>query len=204
MDTLIVDPRVSERLIKERRAHGADRYDEVWRGVYVMSPAPNDEHQDISGGFTEIFRTVIDRQGLGKTRPGINLARDPEDWENDYRVPDVSVFLRDSQGVCHDTFWSGPPDFLVEITSPWDKTRDKLEFYSDQGTRELLLVDRDPWQLELYRLQRGQLVLVGSILPSDATSLESEVLPLRFRLAPGTPRPTIEIVSLDWQRSWIV
>jgi Uma2 family endonuclease len=204
MDTLIVDPRVSERLIRERRAHGADQYDEVWGGVYVMSPAPNDEHQELATRLARPLLEIVEDPGLGVVRIGINLASDPNDWERDYRVPDVAVFLTDSPAVCHGTFWSGPPDFLVEITSPWDKTRDKLRFYSDQWTRELLLVDRDPWQLELYRLQHGQLVLVAKMLLGDATLLESEVLPLRFRLSPGTPRPTIEIFSMDLQRSWIV
>jgi hypothetical protein len=204
MDTLIVDPRVSERLIKERRAQGADRYDEVWRGVYVMSPAPNDEHQELATRLARPLLEVIEDPGLGVVRIGINLASDPEDWEEDYRVPDVAVIFKDSPAICHGTFWTGPPDFLIAITSPWDKTREKLEFYSDQSTRELLLVDRDPWQLELYRLQRGQLVLVANVSPGDGKSFESEVLPVQFRLLPGTPRPTIDISSVDQQRSWTI
>jgi Uma2 family endonuclease len=197
MDPLIVDPRISERLIKERRAHGADRYDEVWGGVYIMSPAPNDEHQELATRFARPLLEVIEDSGMGAVRIGINLASDPDDWERDYRVPDVAVFLKGSRAVCHGTFWSGPPDFLVEITSPWDKTRDKLEFYSDQDTRELLLVDRDPWHLELYRLQHGRLTLVAQATPSEDVDIESDVLGLRFRLAAGSPRPTIEIISAD-------
>lgn len=204
MDTLIVDPRVSQRLIDERRARGADRFDEVWDGVYVMAPAPNDEHQDLVGGFTEALRSVIDRRRLGKTRPGINLANDPVDWERDYRVPDVAVFLNGSPAVCHGAFWCGPPDFLVEITSPWDKTRDKFEFYEKTGTRELLIVDRDPWQLELYRLHGGSLTLASTLTVSDTRSIDSQVLPLQFRLTPASPRPTIEITATDMQRSWTV
>jgi Uma2 family endonuclease len=204
MDTLIVDPRVSQRLIEERRAHGADRFDEVWDGVYIMAPAPNDEHQDLSGGFTEVLRTVIDRRGLGKTRPSINLASDPDDWENDYRLPDVTVYFKDSMADCQGTYWSGPPNFVVEISSLWDKTREKLDFYANIGAREALLVDRDPWQLEIYRLQGESLTLVASVTPGDVNAIESDVLPLRFRLIPGEPRPTIEIFATDLKKSWIV
>jgi Uma2 family endonuclease len=204
MDTLIVDPRVSERLIEERRARGADQFDEVWEGVYVMAPAPNDEHQDLAGGFTEVLRTVVDRRGLGKTRPGINLASDPDDWENDYRVPDVAVFLMDSQAICHGTFWSGPAEFLVEIVSPWDKTHEKLGFYGKVGAREVLVVDRDPWQLEHYRLQGKNLVLVARLSPGDSDAIESKVLPLQFRLAAGDVRPVIEIFAFDLQQTWKV
>ena len=133
MDMLVIDPRFSERLIEERRARGIDRFDEVWEGTYIMAPAPNDEHQELIGGFIEVLRNVVDHRGLGKTRPGINLATDPDDWENDYRIPDVAVFLNDSSAVCHGAFWSGAPDFLVEIVSPFDKTREKLKFYGKLG-----------------------------------------------------------------------
>lgn len=204
MDTLIVDPRISARLIEERRARGANHFDEVWQGVYVMAPAPNDEHQDLTGGFTEVLRIAVDRRGLGKTRPGINLTSFPDEWEIDYRVPDVAVFLKDAPAVCHGTFWSGPPDFLVEIVSPWDKTSEKLAFYSKVGTRELLVVNRDPWQLNLYRRQGDVLSLVVAITPGEAAAICSEVLPLEFRLLPGDPRPTIEITAADPPRQWIV
>ncbi len=204
MDTLIVDPHVSERLIEERRARGHDQFDEVWEGIYIMAPAPNDEHQEISTRLARPFLVVVEDPGLGKVRLGINLASDPDDWEHDYRVPDVSVFLKESPAVCHGAFWSGPPDFLVEIVSPWDKTREKLAFYSKVGARELLLVDRDPWQLELYRRQGQGLTLLTTITPDEATAIESAVLPLRFRLLPGNVRPMIEITAVDLHRSWAV
>jgi Uma2 family endonuclease len=151
-----------------------------------------------------VLRTVVDRGGLGKTRPAINLAADPDDWEQDYRVPDLAVFLTGSPAVCHVAFWSGPPDFLIEITSPFDKTRDKFNFYSRLGTRELLIIDRDPWQLELYRLHGGSLALVATTRLGDATSIASDVLPLRYRLVSGDTRPNIEITAVDSQQSWTV
>jgi hypothetical protein len=101
-------------------------------------------------------------------------------------------------------FWTGPPDFLVEITSPFDKTRDKFDFYARLRTRELLIVDRDPWQLELYRLEGGLLVPTASIGPGDSVALASNVLPMRFRLLRGDTRPIIEITAVDLHRSWTV
>ena len=38
MVALIQDPQLEQELIAKRRETGADRYDEVWEGVYVMSP----------------------------------------------------------------------------------------------------------------------------------------------------------------------
>ena len=47
MAILITDPWLEERLIMQREASGANRYDEVWEGVNMMTPIPNTEHQRI-------------------------------------------------------------------------------------------------------------------------------------------------------------
>ena len=65
---------------------------------------------------------TVSKPGLGKVRPGVNLAASAEDWEYDYRVPDVVVFLADTAAENHDTFWTGAADFIIEITSPRDRT----------------------------------------------------------------------------------
>jgi Uma2 family endonuclease len=204
MHTLVLDPYVSERLLRERRDRGIDVYDEVWEGVYVMAPAPNDEHQEIEMNFAQPLLEVVRNRNLGTVRLRVNVASDPADWEHDYRIPDIVVFLEGSPAVCHDTFWSGPPDFIVEISSPNDKTREKLAFYAKVGTRELLLIDRDPWRLELYRLKGKSLALVASTAPGDAIAVSSEVLPMTFKLLTGSPRPTIEVIATDLERTWII
>ena len=38
MATMIRDVELEQRLQAERAACGADRYDEIWEGVYVMAP----------------------------------------------------------------------------------------------------------------------------------------------------------------------
>jgi Uma2 family endonuclease len=204
MDTLVLDPYVSERLLRERRDRGIDVFDEVWEGVYVMAPAPNDEHQEIEMNLAQSLLELVRDKKRGTVRMRVNLASDPADWEHDYRIPDIVVFLTDSPAVCHDTFWSGPPDFIIEITSPHDKTREKLAFYAKVETRELLLIDRDPWQLELYQLKGKSLALVGSTAPGDASAVSSNVLPMTFKLLAGSPRPTIEVVATDLKRTWTI
>jgi Uma2 family endonuclease len=204
MDTLVLDPYVSERLLRERRDRGIDVFDEVWEGVYVMAPAPNDEHQEIETNLARLFLEVVQDTKVGTVRLRVNVASDPADWELDYRIPDIVVFLKGSSAVCHDTFWSGPPDFIVEIVSPYDKTREKLPFYAKLQSRELLLIDRDPWRLELYRLKGKSLALVASTAPGDATAVSSEVLPMTFKLLPGDPRPTIEVTATDLHRIWTI
>ena len=55
MTTLIIDPVWEEMVLEERRANGADRFDEVWDGVYIMSPMANNEHQAIGTRLAAIY-----------------------------------------------------------------------------------------------------------------------------------------------------
>ncbi|MGA2798203.1 MAG: hypothetical protein ABSE63_11525 [Thermoguttaceae bacterium] len=45
MAVLITDPSLEERFIGERKICGSDRWNEVWEGVYIADPLPNNEHQ---------------------------------------------------------------------------------------------------------------------------------------------------------------
>jgi len=45
MHAIVLDEREIASLIERRRETGADRYDEVWDGVYVMAPLATNEHQ---------------------------------------------------------------------------------------------------------------------------------------------------------------
>ncbi len=204
MTALITDLELKEDLIAKRRAAGGDKYDEVWEGVYVMAPMANDEHQYLVKELTIILGIAIDWAGLGETRPGVNVSDRPDDWTSNYRVPDVAVFLNDTQAENRDTFWYGGPDFGIEIVTPNDQSLDKLPFYASVGTRELMLVDRDPWQLSLYRLVENEMVGVATSNPADSNQLASEVLPLTFRLTSHGDQLTIGITHHDGQQSWSI
>ena len=124
MATMIHDAELEQRLQAERAACGADRYDEVWKGVYVMAPMPNDEHQMIVNALASILQDVIGWPGLGQVRPGVNVSDRVENWQQNYRVPDVAVFLNDTKAVNHSSFWLGGPDLAIEVVSPGDQTRE--------------------------------------------------------------------------------
>lgn len=201
---MVMDPVLATRLIAERAASGADRYDEVWEGLYVMNPLADDDHQDLVQGFSSVFQIVIAWPGLGKVRPGINLSDRDEDWVFNFRAPDVVVFLNDCLARNLFTHWQGGADFLIEILSRGDRSREKLDFYSRLGVQEALLVDRNPWALELYRLKRRRLVRVGLSTLKKPARLESRVLPLSFRLLSGEQRPQIEVAHHDGKQRWLV
>ena len=204
MAVLVTDRNVEDRLRAEREASGADRYDEVWDGVYVMPPMPNDEHQQLVMRMGSILQELVGWPGLGEVRAGVNVSDREDGWEHNYRVPDLAVFLHGGAAKNCGTHWCGGPDFVVEILSPGDQSRDKLPFYQALGTRELLFIDRDAWALELQQLRKKKVAKAGPITQQRPETLISDVLPLTFRLTSGTARPMIEITHSQDQRRWLV
>lgn len=202
MATLIRERSIEARVLAERKAQGLDRWDEVWEGVYVMPPYPNIEHQFLQSRLNTILDLAVGLVGAGQVLPGLNVSDRIEGWTDNYRCPDVAVLLKGGRAENHDTFCFGGPDFAIEIVSPDDASRDKLDFYASVGVRELLVVDRDPWQVELYRLSGRTLVEVGRSTDLNATLLRSEVVPLSFRLVAGGARPSIEVAHHDGVQRW--
>lgn len=201
MTTLVLDTLAEQIILADRRARGLDRYDEVWDGVYVMSPLANNEHQKLALRLASVMDLVIDMELGGTSYCGCNVSDQEHDWKYNYRCPDVAVFLANTSAKDRGAHWQGGPDFAIEVTSTGDKTWDKLDFYAKVGTRELLIVEREPWELILLRLQSGKLCEVGRIGLTSSAELPSEQVPLSFHLMTKDNRPTIEVKHRDG-RTW--
>ena len=204
MVSLILDPDLEAELIAERQRCGGDRFDEVWDEVYIIAPVADNEHQQLITGLATICYLVVDAPNLGAVFPGVNVSDREDDWTRNYRCPDVAVYLLDNPAEDRGTHWLGGPDFAVEIVSPGDRSREKLPFYAKVGTRELLVIDRSPWSLELFRLRGETLESVGTSTADDSNPLASAVLPLSFRLMPGEPRPRIEVARVEEGAPWLI
>lgn len=204
MTTMVLDPNLEQRLLEERRAWGADKFDEVWEGVYMMAPLPNYEHQNLVGDLFMILKELLGLQKLAEVLPGVNLAAQTGVWTEDYRCPDIAVFLRDTKAENCDTHWRGPADFLIEITSPGDRTHDKIAFYNRIGVHDVLIVNRETWPLELYQRQDDQLQLSAQSRLPDGATLASNKVPLHFRLIPGEKRPAIEVTRTTGEQKWLL
>jgi Uma2 family endonuclease len=190
---LVKDIDEADELIRERKRRGADRYDEVWDGVYVMPSMPTLEHQELVLDLGIILNEVVKRPGLGKVYPGLNVSDRGPGWKENYRVPDLVVVLRNSRAVSRRTHVQGGPDFLVEIESPGDDTEEKVPFYAKIGVRELLIIHRDQRTLRLLRLADEELVLVKPSPAEGKEWLVSAVVPLAFRrgVSRGKPRTLV-------------
>ena len=116
-----------------------------------------------------------------KVFAGCNVSDQPKRWKRNYRCPDVAVFLPGNPAEDRKTHWFGGPDFAVEIISRFDRSREKFGFYKSVGVRELLLVDRHPWALELYRADAR----TGSL--SVEPTVRRPASDLQRSLAPDVP-----------------
>jgi len=201
MARLVLPAEDLKEIIRRRRRRGADRRDEVWNGVYVMSPDPNIEHQAVQTQLTVAVFLAVNSEDV-VVLGGTNVSDDPEKWTKNYRCPDVAVFLPGNPAENRKTHWLGGPDFAVEVVSPKDRSRKKLGFYAKVGVRELLIVDRAPWRLELYRNDGERLALLGALDCGSGGVITSQVLPLSFSLTDALPRPRIEIRHTEDGRTW--
>jgi Uma2 family endonuclease len=204
MPMLIADTDQELRIKHQRAASGADRFDEVWDGVYVMSPLADPEHQEIVTQLAAILQLVAGWPAQGTVLAGVNVSDRAVGWEKNYRIPDVALFSRDSRARKQEKHYVGGPDLAIEITSPGDLTRDKIPFYATIGTRELLILDRDAWTLERYQLDASTLSLVQKATVDSAESLVSDVVPLQFRLIVGDDRPRIEVRRTNAADRWTI
>jgi Uma2 family endonuclease len=204
MATLITDCLLERDIIAQRRAWDVDHKDEVWDGVYFIPPSPDNEHQALAGRISYVLMECFEWHGLAKVRLGVNVSDRRRRWKRNYRVPDLVVFLEDTKAENLDTHWFGGPDFGVEIVIPGDRTREKIAFYEKVGMRELLIVDRKPWALELHRHDRQRLTLVGRTTLDESLVLEPSILPLAIELVAGEKRPRIRIRHRTSDKAWVI
>lgn len=202
MPVMILDPFLEERIRADRLKQETSRYDEVWEGVLVAAPVPNNDHRWIVMNISYAFMSVVNPLIGDRVLPGTNVSDRDADWKSNYREPDIVVYLAGNPAKNSITHWVGGPDLAVEIVSPGEDPHAKLEFYAKVNTREVLIVDRDPWSLELLQLQGGKLVLAGKSQVEKPDLLMSGVLPLMFELLAGTPRPMIVMTQTKTKQTW--
>lgn len=90
--------------------------------------------------------------------------------------PDILVILPNGSAQIVERGVDGPPDLLIEVLSPSNRTHDMLTkraLYGRAGVREYWLVDREARTIEILALDRDALHLV-----STASGSETPVSPL--------------------------
>ena len=148
-----------EELVR-RRQTGIDRYDEMWAGVLHMAPAPAYEHQRMVSAIDRFVGALCDRYARGVLAPGINVFSDAS-GSQDYRIPDLTFVSAERQHIiAPDGIRGGGPDVVIEIRSPEDETYAKLPFFARLGVREVIVVQRDSKDVEIFRLVGSEYMAV--------------------------------------------
>lgn len=168
---------VPQALLDERRARGADRWDEMWEGELHMVPPPSSEHQRLGSELFLILGPLAKRRGLvpfydatGLFRPGV---------DDDWRAPD-SAFARPE--ILSQRGIEGAASLVVEILSPNDETYGKLGWYAEVGVGEVLVIDPTTRAIELFTNQDGRMVPVDPVLIS-CLGVRAETVDGKLRLA---------------------
>ena len=195
----VIEPEVFSEVIEARQEYGHDLHDEVWDGVYIMMPIGDVQHQSLGTEIAGVLLGLTDRPSGDRVYAGTNITdrEPPEDWRENFRIPDVAVFLAGNPAEARGSHYFGGPDLAIEILSKGDRARRKLKFYASVGTRELLLIDRDPWSLELLRLEGGTFRPVPA---DDAGRVTTQTVPVTWSVDVNAKAP-LRLQSADetWQ-----
>lgn len=141
MRTVLVGspPAEVEAWLERRRQLGLDRFDEVWEGEYHVVPGPHGRHGRVDHELVRLLGPRADEAGLYGSGP-LNIGN-----PDDYRVPD-QAYLRTPDVELYQPSTA----LVVEIVSPGDETRRKLDFYHRAGVEELLIVDPEAHTVEWF------------------------------------------------------
>lgn len=170
---LIDDSRTAEEFIAERRARRQDTYDEVWEGVYRVTPAGTAEHAHVQALVVALLVGCGQERGWYATGP-CNIGRSGKD---NYRVPDAAL-LAQAPG---DLLYLDSALLVAEVRSPKDTTYQKRAFYAAHGIGELLVIDPLAGELEIW-LRAGDTQYRQA---ASSAVLELTVDELRGRLLPS-------------------
>ncbi len=185
---------IPTHLLDERRRRGVDRWDEMWEGVLHMPPAPSRDHQDFEHQLHAWLRQTWARPLGNRVHHQINLAMFGG-WPDNYRIPDLLLLRPDRFHIDHNVYFEGAPTVAVEIHSPGDEAREKLEFFAELRSPEVWIIDRDSRLLELFTLQdddyHREVASSSDWLLSRATGIEFRHVPpnkigLRLASEPAT------------------
>lgn len=152
MSLLNEDLNTYEEFEAERKK--TDKFLEFINGIIYMSPSPNIKHQEISSFLHgELYHALKGNKCKVFSALTDVLFTDEKNDEKQRVIPDLFV-------VCHtDNFteneFVGPPDFIIEILSPSNKSHDmvtKLNLYMNHGVKEYWIVDPIDKRILVYFL----------------------------------------------------
>lgn len=146
---------------------------ELLDGEFVMTPAPTTRHQILVGRLFHLIATFFDGNPLGRV---FVAPCDVYLGGKDVSQPDVFVILAGHSDRIQADGIHGPPDLVIEVTSPSSGVQDltlKREIYRRAGVPEYWIVDPSTSAISVYRLLESEARLHFDV----GTSLKTPTLP---------------------------
>ena len=195
MATLILPPEELNRMIRRRRAAGGDRHDEVWDGVYVMSPLADNVHQAITSDLVVAIKaastlTVESKPSRAATSPTAPISGGKTTAAPTWRSSCRATRQRTGEA----TGWAGPTSPPRSSASTTALARTSISTpRSAPATCSLSSVERRAWNLTYFNRDSGDWSMVGISEADRSHPLHIASLGFTFRLIPGDLRPLVEV-----------
>ncbi len=137
------------------------RHELIEGELLLMEPAPTTSHQTVLVNLTVLLAPFARDHDLGKV-----LIAPTDVYLSDINVlqPDILFVSAARASIITERDVHGPPDLIVEISSPSTRRRDrgiKTELYARYGVAEYWLLDPATALVETFRLEDGRMVAVG-------------------------------------------
>jgi len=137
------------------------RYELIDGTIYLMSPAPSEKHQEVSG---ELYRQLANFL-KGKpckvfSAPFDVCLRGKGDYEDTIVQPDILVVCDKSK--LDGKRCNGAPDMIIEVLSPSSVIHDthiKLNKYLEAGVREYWIADPENKTITVHVLRNNEYVV---------------------------------------------
>jgi Uma2 family endonuclease len=137
-----------------------ERYELIEGVPYLMSPAPNRAHQEISVELTRQFGNFLKGKPCQVFHAPFDVVLKVAGRKDTVVEPDL-VVVCDKSKLSNGKNCVGAPDMLVEVLSPSTTRHDrltKLNLYRKHGVKEYWIVDPESRHLEVLTLKDGEYV----------------------------------------------
>lgn len=145
---------------------------QILDGELYVTPAPNRQHQKVSGNLFAALHAHVRQHGLGEVYAA----------PTDVILEDTTIVQPDVLFIAHDRFGlrsargiEGAPTLDVEILSPSTVETDrhrKLRLYARFGIPWYWIVDPDTRSVEVYRLKGARYALASRHAGDEASAAE--------------------------------
>lgn len=155
---------------------------ELFRGkIFKMSPAPNRNHQIISGRMHIIFANALKKNPCNVYYApfDVRLVTSKKKDEKVFSVVQPDLCIICDEDKLDDRGCNGAPDLVVEILSPGNTKKEmgiKFDLYEENGVKEYWLVDPSEKTVLVYTLLNKKYVGLKPFITED--TFKSPLFPL--------------------------